>query len=56
MGEAIVVDHGSMDMSGAMGGMMNQIPPDWTNLGNGLYEYEDENGNMVQERVFYDLI
>ena len=41
---------GSMDMSGSMGGMMNQIPPGWTDLGNGLYL--DENGNQVQERVF----
>ena len=49
-----VVHQGSMDMSGSMGGMMNQIPEGWTDLGNGLYE--DENGNQHQERVFYDLL
>ena len=42
-----------MDMSGSMGGMMNQIPSSWTDLGNGLYL--DENGNQIQERVFNDL-
>ena len=42
-----------MDMSGSMGGMMNQIPPGWTDLGNGLFL--DENGNQHQERVFNDL-
>ena len=52
--DANVVHQGSMDMSGSMGGMMNQIPEGWTDLGNGLYE--DENGNQHQERVFYDLL
>ena len=53
--DANVVHQGNMDMSGSMGGsMMNQIPEGWTDLGNGLYL--DENGNQVQERVFYDLL
>ena len=52
--DANVVHQGSMDMSGSMGGMMNQIPEGWTDLGNGLYE--DENGNQHQERVFQDLL
>ena len=43
----------SGSMSGSMGGMMNQIPPGWTDLGNGLFL--DENGNQHQERVFNDL-
>ena len=52
--DANVVHQGSMDMSGSMGGMMNQIPEGWTDLGDGLYE--DENGNQHQERVFQDLL